>query len=64
MAAPMISSTIDEYKLWTSEVVFFFKTILELENDGQFCMAKSIQSLNDAIFKNYLKEARLGFPVR
>ena len=27
-------------------------------------MAKSIQPLNDAIFKNYLKEARWGFPMR
>ena len=26
-------------------------------------MAKSIQSLNDAIFKNYLKEALWGFPI-
>ena len=64
MISMLTSSTIDGCKLSTSEVVFSFKTILELENNGQFCMAKSIQSLNDTIFKNYLKEARWGFPMR
>ena len=38
--------------------------ILELENKGQFCKAKSLQSLNGTIFKNYLKEARWSLPMR
>ena len=63
MAVPIFSmitsSAIDGCKLLTSEIVI----LLELENNGQFCMAKSIQSLNDDIFKNYLQEARWGFPI-
>ena len=63
MISMLTSSTIDGFKLSTSED-FFFQNDFELENNGQFCMVKSIQSLNDAIFKNYLKEARWGFPMR
>ena len=35
-----------------------------IEREVNSIQGKSIQSLNDAIFKNYLKEARWGFPMR
>ena len=64
MTAPMISmltsSTIDGCKTFNGWSCFSLKTILELENSAQFCMAKSIQSLNAAIFKSSLKEALAG----
>ena len=35
-----------------------------IEREANSIIGISIQSLNDAIFKNYLKEARWGFPMR
>ena len=63
MAAPMISMRLTGVNFQRLKL-FSFKMILELENNGQFLHAKTIQSLNDAIFKNYLQEARWGFPMR
>ena len=63
MISMLKSSTIDGCKLSTGGC-FFLKTILELEKKLAILHGKIYTVFNNAIFKNYLKEARWGFPMR
>ena len=55
MTSMHTSSTIDGENFQCLNFFFLSKTILEFKkkNIGQICIAKSVQYLNDAIFKNY-----------